>query len=412
MIRARAACSAALVAAGLAGCASMSAPPGGVHDKIPPVVLSVLPESGATNVHVPAVEFTLDKVVNNPPPGSGSSLDQIFVISPVDGDPKVSWHRDHIDVKPRHGFRPNTAYTVTLLPGLRDLRGNVMKTSTTVVFSTGPEIPPLGILGRAFDWSAASPAAGAWIQAFPVTDTTLLYVAAADSAGQFTIGPFGPGRYVVRGFVDEDHNRALGRREKWDADTLTLSDARPAIELDLIERDTTPPRITTVQVQDSVTLAVTFDAALDPTWVPSAANVLVQRSDSIPLTIVRVASALTVEHERTDSIRRADSLAAAKAPPKPAADTGLLAVPAHAAPPTPKPATVAPGKIIYVRLSPGDPVLPGATYVVKVTGARGLLGKAGNSSRIVIVPKTPPKPVPPPGATNPAPTTPGKPPAA
>jgi len=397
---------AALAAAALAACASMSMPPGGVQDKIPPSVVSVTPDSGVTNVKASAVEFRLDKVVNNPPPGSQNSLDQLFVISPVDGDPRVAWHRDHIDVRPRHGFRPNTAYSVTLLPGLTDLRGNAMRSSRTVIFSTGDTIPPLGVLGRAFDWTAGAPAPGAWIQAFPITDTTRLYVAVADSVGQFSLGPLGSGRYVVRGFVDVDHNRALGRREKWDADTLTLTDARPAIELDLIERDTTPVRISTVQPQDSVTLAVSFDAALDPAAPLGLANVRVQRSDSTQLTILRVESAEAMNRERADSVRRADSLAAAKAPPKPPVDSSALPA-VKPAPPTPKPRTPAPGRVLYVRLSPTNPLLPGATYVVTVTGARSLLGRSGASSRVVTVPKPSPRAVPPPVTAAPS----GKPPA-
>jgi hypothetical protein len=275
---ARSTCALLLLATG--GCASVATPPGGVVSKIPPVVIAVSPDSGATNVKTRAVEFHFDKVVNNPSSASGNGLDQLFVISPMDGTPKVSWHRDRIDVRPRHGFAPNTAYSVTMLPGVTDLQSNANRIARTIIFSTGPTIPPLGVLGRAFDWSAVSPAADAWIQALPVSDTTTVYIAPADSTGQFSVGPLSAGTYIVRGFIDGDHNRVLGRREKWDADTVTLSDTRPAIELDLIERDTTPPRIATVQVTDSVTLTIALDVALAPSDSFSAANVRVQRGDS------------------------------------------------------------------------------------------------------------------------------------
>jgi hypothetical protein len=206
----------------------------------------------------------------------------------------------------------------------------------------------------------------------------------------------------VRGFVDQDHNRAPGRREKWAADTITLSDTRPAIELDLIERDTTPPRIASAQVTDSLTLTIGFDMALDPASPVTLANLRVQRSDSSALTILSIETAEAAKQAREDSVQRADSLRAATAPAKAAADTSLLALAKAAAkgPPAPKPRAAAPSRSLVLHLAPATPLVVGQQYVVTATGIRNLLGRAGSSTRIVTVPKPEPR----------APAAPGTPP--
>jgi len=116
-----------IVVALVAGCASAGAPPGGPEDRAPPAIVSITPDSGATNVALKQVEFRFDEVVSDRPTAGKTELDQLFLVSPFDGSPRVYWHRNHIDVRPRKGFRANTADAVTLLPGLADLRGNVLK---------------------------------------------------------------------------------------------------------------------------------------------------------------------------------------------------------------------------------------------------------------------------------------------
>ena len=67
----------------------------------------------------------------------GSTLGSLVILSPGDGRERVSWRRTGIEIEPRDGFRANTTYRLTLLPGLSDLRGNVLKEPIEVVFSTG-----------------------------------------------------------------------------------------------------------------------------------------------------------------------------------------------------------------------------------------------------------------------------------
>src|SRR5207237_1098499 len=77
--------------------------------------------------------------------GGGASavtgLARQVVLSPAAGEVKVSWHRSAIHVKPAEGWKRNRVYHLELLPGITDLRRNVMKKGATVVFATGPAPP-------------------------------------------------------------------------------------------------------------------------------------------------------------------------------------------------------------------------------------------------------------------------------
>lgn len=197
----------------LTACASASPPPGGPEDKAPPKLVHVTPDTNAVNVHDENASFQFDETINDRGTGD-QEIDNFFLVSPSDGKARVYWHRSRIDVRPRRGFRPNTAYTVTMLPGLSDLRNNKMKTGATVVFSTGPTIPTGKITGIAFDWASEKPAAKAYMEA--ISPDSVVFLAQADTLGRFTIGPLGPGSYLVRAIIDANNNRVLDRNELYD----------------------------------------------------------------------------------------------------------------------------------------------------------------------------------------------------
>jgi len=416
-----------LIAGGLAlvtGCASAGQPPGGPEDHAPPQVVSVSPDSGQTNVKAKVVEFRFDEVVSDRPSGA-TSLDQIFLISPRNGPPDVSWHRRRIDVRPKNGFRPNTAYRVTMLPGLADLRSNVKRDARTVVFSTGASFPAFTIPGRVFDWAAQRPAPGAYIEAVSRADTSVVYLAASDTAGDFDVGPLPAGTYTVRALLDVNSNRVLDRNEKWDTTTVALVDTRPVIELDAIERDSTPAVFETVTVIDSVTLRLTFDKPLDPAIPLQPALIRIQRADSSRIEVARLQWQTVFDREKAarDSAHRADSIAALPKPAAPAAAAPAPARPPIAtvtpggqrpAPPPPKPRAPPPERGIVVTIAPPARFAPTESYRVTAVGLRNLVGHSKEITRAFTVPKPPPpRPAPKPpadSAKRPPAAAPGKPP--
>lgn len=359
----------------LAGCASAGTPPGGPERKEPPKIIDVNPDSGATNVKIKEVEFKFDEVVNDRPAGGAATLDQLFLISPRDGSASVSWHRSRITVRPRRGFRENTAYRVTMLPGLADLRGNVRKEGATILFSTGAGFPAFGIVGTVFDWAAQRVAGGAYVEAISATDTTLAYVTATDSLGRFDVGPLPAGRYLVRALIDQNNNRAIDLREKWDSVTTEVVSSRPTVELKLIERDSLPAALVEVAKEDSISLRVTFDKALNPATPLQPALFRLQRADSslVQITNVQWGSAFARAKDTADSLRRAaaDTTRRPATPPPAPPAAGNRPAPAPA-----KPSAPPPENIVILTVSPTTPLVPGR-YVLF---AHGMVNMAGRTS--------------------------------
>lgn len=357
-------------------------PPGGPPDVAAPQIVRIVPDSGSTGVKPKDVVFEFDEVVSERP-ASATTLADLFLISPRDGTPKVGWHRDAITVRPRAGWRPNTTYTITMLRGISDIRGNVRNTGAVTFFSTGTNIARTRITGTVFDWVAGTPATGAFVEAFVLPDTVHSYIAVADSNGFFALERLPSGRYTLRAFTDRNKNQSLDPGEAWDSAAVTLSDSLNQ-QLLVFAHDTVPPRIRDVAQQDSLTLSVTFDKPVDPRTTLTAANFAIVGPDSAAIPIVRVAPPVR------DTAARATQPAPAPAPP-----TGRTRTVAR--PDTvPKPTMSRPVPVSSVNLVLARPLPPKTVYRVRAIGIRGLLGITGDSERSWT---TPSPPAPPPAKT-------------
>ncbi len=337
------------------------------------MIVRVTPESGAVNVKDNNVVFEFDAIVNDR--GGQGDLSSLVRLSPRDGATSVRWRRNRIEVRPRRGFRPGTAYAVTLLPGVADLNGNATRVSRTVVFSTGPTIPAFAIHGRVFDWIGGRTAPDAPIEVIRLPDS-LLYVGASDSTGQFAIGPLEAGSYSVRAVIDNNRNRALDAGEPWDTIGMSIGGEVPFIELLAVTRDTIAPRLLTVSSSDSVTVTASFDRLLASGSFPTFPLFRIVGADSARLTIARVET--PTEH---DALRAAQDTANRD----PAArDTLARRIPGTVS--APKPSRPAPKKDLVIVMDPLTPLRPGAAYRITATNARGLLGSARTSERVFTAP--------------------------
>jgi hypothetical protein len=306
-----------------AGCASQGMPPGGAADKTPPVLLKVTPESGSLRVGPrQMVTFRFDEVVNERI-RSGGGLEQGVVVSPTDGPVSVDWHRSAITIRNRKIWRPDLAYTVTILAGLQDLSGNATKKPLQTVFSTGGVIPHGEVRGVAFDWLAQQAKGGARVEAMIGSDTTLKFIAVADSLGRFVMTTLPAGTLRLRVYDDLNSNRVLDPREPWDSATVTLADTASR-DFYLFAHDTLGPSLLDVTPVDSVTLRVKFDRPLLPGAPLEASQFSLKmkdstKTDSVPIAVLRVSSAArfdTVTLQRkafvVDSTMRADTSAAGR----------------------------------------------------------------------------------------------------
>jgi hypothetical protein len=293
-------------------------PPGGPVDRAPPTLVRVTPDTGTLNARVREVQFRFDKVVSERPRGA-QSLEQIVVVSPSDGQVILDWRREVLAVRPRRGWRANTAYTVTILPGLSDLHGNATTKPLHTEFSTGSVMPRAVVRGVVFDWVGQRPASGARIEAMHGPDTVLKFIAAADSAGRFTLPGMPSGALLVRAFVDQNGNRALDSLELWDSTSVALADSARR-EFYVFAHSSVGPRPQVV-ASDSVTLRVRFDRPVAPSPRLDSSSFDVWRASDSARTIVRRAlpapayDSLTESRKRfaADSASRADTTATGRA---------------------------------------------------------------------------------------------------
>lgn len=412
-----------LLAALVGACANQGEPPGGPPHTTPPKIVRTVPESAAI---VPdfrgdaIIEFdeVIDEMPGSPgPAGTVSGLARQVVLSPVGGDVKVSWHRSAIHVKPAEGWKRDRVYHLELRPGITDLRRNVTKTGTTVVFSTGPAIPNGTLTGTVLLWVEQRPLTQAVIRAAPVPDT-VAYVALADSVGGFRLPAIPPGRYLVWGIQDQNFNRHQDRREAFDTVTLTVDSAASAV-LWAFVHDTVGPRVRAVEPVDSVTFRISFTQALDPRlpldtahvgvfslpdtapfpvgalYPPAQFDSIRARARAVGDSLKRVADSLQRARDTTARRDTARAGAAAQRPPAipqvsgarrdttlARADTGRI------------------GKLLRQRPVPYDRLVvetthvlaPGTKYLVRVRGATNLNGAVANAQGVLTVPV--PKPAP------------------
>ena len=371
----------------LFACASPGVPPGGPERHTPPMITRIQPDTNSVAVRGKEFVVHFDEVISERP-ASAASLNDLVLISPRNGAPVVDWHRSSLSIRPKKGWRPNTTYTVTLLPGITDLRGNVRTISTVVTFSTGPSIPRTVLGGTLFDWLSGLPVNTGMVEARPVTDTSVVYVAASDSIGHYRMLGLPPAQYEIRGYVDQNRNRALDPGEPFDTTSASLADSLN-LELLAFAHDSTGPRLGSVAVEDSVTIRAIFDTPLDPRLPLAPSQFTLTGPDSARVVIVSVKAA------RQDSTRAAPVL--------PPVSRSVIPIPQR------RPATSTlvlpkPTRPLLVRdvlIVVAKPLHAGSTYRLTAVNAVGPTGRALSSDRTFGVPSlarppaasnTPPKP--------------------
>ncbi len=403
------------VAAAL-GCANIEPPPGGPPDQSPPFLVRTVPESlGVFPEFDGRVEFEFNEVVaegQSPNLGLGSgTLERLIVLSPTDRVPKISWRHDRVTVKPREGWQPNRVYRVELLPGITDVERNRSDASAVVTFATGGDLPRDTLSGTVIDWVAGRPMTRGLVLATLMPDS-LTYRAFTDSAGRFTIGPLPHGDYQVYGVVDRNNNTRLDRRESFDSLTIARGTSDVG-SLWAIPHDTVGPRVGSIAIVDSLTVAITFNQHLDPYQrVDSSAVRVVLLPDSLPVPTLSLLP--QPEHDSlyprivpADTIQTADSVAAPDSIPRAdsaQADTLGLGGP-----------VVDPGKEIVAAdtamqsllderpklfdrliLRLAAPLVPDGRYFLTTIGIRnvnGIEGEGGGAGFVVPLPAPPPEPV-------------------
>lgn len=379
----------------MTACASPGLPPGGPERHTPPMIVRLSPDTSAVNVRARSLEIEYDEVISEHP-ANATSLNDLVLVSPRNGAPHVDWHRSRLSIRPSKGFRPNTAYTVTVLPGISDLRGNIRRTPTVVTFSTGASIPRTVFGGTMFDWLSGLPVNTGMVEARLLTDTSIVYLAASDSIGRYRMVGLPPAQYLVRGYQDPNRNRALDPGEAFDTTRVYLADT-VNLEILTFAHDSAGPKLGTVAPVDSVTLRAIFDTPLDPRHMLTASQLALTGTDSSRIAIVSVTAA------RPDTTRATPSL--------PAVSQSAIPIPTRTpgAEPMVLPRPTRPLLVRDVIIVLARPLRAGMTYRLAVLNAVGPTGRTLSSDRTFTMARAAAKPSTPAAnaRANPAVTTPG-----
>jgi hypothetical protein len=276
-------------------------------------------------------------------------------------------------------------YRVELLPGITDLRRNRNDAGKVVTFSTGAPLPGTTLEGTVVDWSSGRPAPAALVEALLLPDS-LSYRAVADSSGRFSFGPLPDGDYRVSGVLDENRNHVADGREAFDSVHVPKGRSN-AGELWAFVHDTTPARIRSVTVADSVGATVELSQSIDPRQrIETAAVTVGLLPDSTPVPVVSIlpkpvddslhaAAAAVPDTSRADSAR---------------ADSAARRVPAgrvRARPTAPQQLTSRPPLTDRLVVRVTRPWTPGAKYAITIRGLRNPSGAVGDAVGTLAVPE-------------------------
>ena len=402
-----------IAALAVAGCAQAGMPPGGPPDRDPPRLLRVTPDTNALNVRGNAISFEFDEVVSERPRGVPALAD-LFTVSPSLGPSGVSWRRTRVILTPRGGLRPNTTYTVRMLPGMSDLDNNADSAGVTIVFSTGPSLATGRITGRVFDWAAARVAPRAIVEAIMLPDSAR-YVSEADSSGVFVISHLPSGQFLLQALIDANRNRVPDGRELFDTITVTLADSLRREMLAAV-RDSLGVGLATAELRDSLTLRLSLDRPLDTLFVPARRFFSIRAADSTDVPFDTILTQADVDRRTADSVRArqvqdsvrrvfvadsvrsADSARAAAAPqpatppPRPTGRRpGAVTAPPPAPPRdttdriVPRPSARIPVTVLYVKFR--EALRPGTSYRITADSLRSVTGAVRTSSRVFTTPR-------------------------
>ncbi|MEX2528032.1 MAG: Ig-like domain-containing protein [Gemmatimonadota bacterium] len=263
----------------MGGCARQGAPTGGQPPAIPPSVVATTPDTFAI-----LPDFRDGVVIRYNRPISeragGGSLPGLVDVSPRLGEVEVRNRGNSVEISMDGGFPSGRVYRVSIQPGITDLYGQATEEPFELVFSTGAPFHPNVVAGVVEDRITGQVATGARVEAF-LTGDTIPLSAVTDRDGIFALRYVPSGEVRLRSYLDRARNFQMSETDPRDSVTVELAegDTVMVFDLALLLPDSTPAVLGAAQVEDSLTLRLTFDDHLDPDWDPGEASVTLSRED-------------------------------------------------------------------------------------------------------------------------------------
>ena len=267
-------------------CATQVAPTGGPEDKLPPRVAAVSPAPKTANhPNELYVKLEFDEWINASIPRGAVSISP-----PIEKKLKTEVHGKILEVYSRAVLDTGTTYTVTFAGGIKDLHGNALAKPFQIVFSTGATIDSLSLHGHVMVSDSlvkkkAYPSVGLFLMggeretkrylekyrdtvthvldSIPMlTKEEPLYLALADSVGNFSFTGLKAGRYRVVAFVDGNGNHKIEPSAElagvWISDLNLDESTQDTMWIPLADQDTTLMELDKATQQFSNVLEANF----------------------------------------------------------------------------------------------------------------------------------------------------------
>ncbi|MCF0215019.1 MAG: Ig-like domain-containing protein [Fibrobacteraceae bacterium] len=275
------------LSASFISCATQVAPGGGPEDKLPPRVAGVYPAPNTTNhPNELYVKLEFDEWINATIPRSAVSISP-----PIEKKLRFEVGGKNLELSSRAVLDDSTTYTITFAGGIKDLHGNSLAEPFHVVFSTGPVIDSLTLVGRvlvndAMASAKSYPSIGLFLMGEErkskrylekYRDTTTgvldslplltkeppLFITRADSAGNFKLTGLRPGLYRVVAFVDANGNQKVEPSVElagvWTRDLSLKDSTSDTLWVALADQDTSHLELESVSQPYSNVLEASFN---------------------------------------------------------------------------------------------------------------------------------------------------------
>ncbi|MBD3223506.1 MAG: hypothetical protein GF313_02175, partial [Caldithrix sp.] len=193
-----------------AACASRGTPGGGPLDRIPPEIISTIPQTDSLNVttNLKQIEIEFSERMQQ-----SSLINNVFISPPLDFEREWSGGRI-LRLVIKDTLKVNRTYVVVIGSNAMDLRRNSMDNSYQLAFSTGKRIDRGQISGRIFGTGRNN---SAHIFAYIVDDSNQTnpikhqpdYISQSGNENRYQLGYLKNNTYRLYTVMDQNNNRLL-----------------------------------------------------------------------------------------------------------------------------------------------------------------------------------------------------------
>jgi len=187
----------------------MAVPTGGEKDRVPPSLVKekCFPQNGSVNFNSRTIHLRFDEYVKLTNPR------QNILISPeMPSFPEFVLKGKDLFIHLPDSLTANTTYTIFFGNAISDMHEGNAANDLSYVFSTGPVIDSLSVIGKVSDAFLQTPEKGVMVGLYRQTDDSVVfkqrpyYLAMTNESGAFQLRNVASGKYAMYALLDKNGN--------------------------------------------------------------------------------------------------------------------------------------------------------------------------------------------------------------